>query len=166
MSVRGALINFGFFWHASAALLGGTLSAAALAAQRWRCLGPVLFYCTFGVVIALVKDVPDVAGDRLYGIRSFSVRLGQAQVLRFATALLSAALVVAAAALAAAAAASTSAIAVGRRAAVAALGVGAAWYVQRRRAAVDAAAPGQVYEYYMFLWAIFYASYLCLPLAR
>ena len=28
----------------------------------------------------------------------------------------------------------------------------------RRR---DAAAPGQVYEYYMFLWAIFYASYLC-----
>ena len=84
MSVRGALINFGFFWHASAALLGGTLSAAALAAQRWRCLGPVLFYCTFGVVIALVKDVPDVAGDRLYGIRSFSVRLGQAQVLRFA----------------------------------------------------------------------------------
>ena len=105
MSVRGALINFGFFWHVSAALLGGTLSAAALAAQRWRCLGPVLFYCTFGVVIALVKDVPDVAGDRLYGIRSFSVRLGQAQVLRFATALLSAALVVAAAALGAAAAA-------------------------------------------------------------
>ena len=46
------------------------------------------------------------------------------------------------------------------------LGVGAAWYVQRRRAAVDAAAPGQVYEYYMFLWAIFYASYLCLPFAR
>ena len=49
---------------------------------------------------------------------------------------------------------------------MAALGVGAAWYVQRRRAAVDAAAPGQVYEYYMFLWAIFYASYLCLPFAR
>ena len=94
------------------------------------------------------------------------MRLGQAQVLRFATALLSAALVVAAAALGAAAAASTSALAVGRRAAVAALGVGAAWYVQRRRAAVDAAAPGQVYEYYMFLWAIFYASYLCLPFAR
>ena len=38
--------------------------------------------------------------------------------------------------------------------------------LKRRRAAVDAAAPGQVYEYYMFLWAIFYASYLCLPFAR
>lgn len=28
----------------------------------------------------LVKDIPDVDGDRTYGIRSFSVRLGQKRV--------------------------------------------------------------------------------------
>lgn len=66
MSVRGALINWGFFAHASATAFTG-LSVAARAAQPWRCAGPVAFFTLFGAVIALVKDVPDVAGDRLYG---------------------------------------------------------------------------------------------------
>ena len=39
----------------------------------WRCLVPVGFFTIFGTVIALVKDVPDVPGDRQFGIRSFSV---------------------------------------------------------------------------------------------
>jgi homogentisate phytyltransferase/homogentisate geranylgeranyltransferase len=38
------------------------------------------FMTFFSVVIALFKDIPDIEGDRIFGIRSFSVRLGQKKV--------------------------------------------------------------------------------------
>ncbi|GMN52025.1 hypothetical protein TIFTF001_021170 [Ficus carica] len=38
------------------------------------------FMSFFSVVIALFKDIPDIDGDMIYGIRSFSVRLGQKRV--------------------------------------------------------------------------------------
>ncbi|XP_062103703.1 homogentisate phytyltransferase 1, chloroplastic-like [Humulus lupulus] len=38
------------------------------------------FMSFFSVVIALFKDIPDIDGDRIYGIRSFTVRLGQKRV--------------------------------------------------------------------------------------
>ncbi|KAG6475464.1 hypothetical protein ZIOFF_064684 [Zingiber officinale] len=45
---------------------------------------PVLFatsfMCLFSAVIALFKDIPDVEGDRDFGIQSFSIHLGQEKV--------------------------------------------------------------------------------------
>ncbi|CAN0389023.1 unnamed protein product, partial [Ectocarpus sp. 13 AM-2016] len=38
--------------------------------------------------------------------------------------------------------------------------------VRRRAAGVDPEQPKQVYDFYMYLWKIFYLSYLFLPLAR
>lgn len=38
--------------------------------------------------------------------------------------------------------------------------------VRGRASEVDPKQPSQVYDFYMFLWKIFYASYLFLPLAR
>ncbi|KAF0904719.1 hypothetical protein E2562_036251 [Oryza meyeriana var. granulata] len=38
------------------------------------------FMTFFSVVIALFKDIPDIEGDRIFGIRSFSVQLGQKKV--------------------------------------------------------------------------------------
>ncbi|KAF9662082.1 hypothetical protein SADUNF_Sadunf18G0016400 [Salix dunnii] len=38
------------------------------------------FMCFFSAVIALFKDIPDVDGDREFGIQSFSVSLGQERV--------------------------------------------------------------------------------------
>ncbi|KAJ9162891.1 hypothetical protein P3X46_022630 [Hevea brasiliensis] len=38
------------------------------------------FMCLFSVVIALFKDIPDIEGDKIFGIRSFTVRLGQERV--------------------------------------------------------------------------------------
>ncbi|KAK1324155.1 hypothetical protein QJS10_CPA02g01294 [Acorus calamus] len=35
------------------------------------------FMCFFSVVIALFKDIPDIEGDRKFGIQSFSVHIGQ-----------------------------------------------------------------------------------------
>ncbi|KNA16218.1 hypothetical protein SOVF_090970 [Spinacia oleracea] len=36
--------------------------------------------CFFATVIALFKDIPDVDGDKHFGIQSFSVRLGKEKV--------------------------------------------------------------------------------------
>ena len=47
MSVRGALINWGFFAHAAEAY-GASVSTAAL--QAWRCAGPVAFFTLFGAL--------------------------------------------------------------------------------------------------------------------
>lgn len=167
MSVRGALINWGFFTHASTVL--NAVGAAACATSRWRVIGPVAFFTLFGSVIALVKDVPDVAGDRKYGVRSLSVRVGQERVLRLAVRLLALTLSGAAAALAVAATFACQAnawLACARRSAVALLGFVAAACVMRKSRAVSATDGKEVYAYYMWLWKIFYASYICLPFAR
>ncbi|GJS20178.1 homogentisate phytyltransferase 1, chloroplastic, partial [Tanacetum coccineum] len=38
------------------------------------------FMSFFSVVIALFKDIPDIVGDKIFGIQSFTVRLGQKRV--------------------------------------------------------------------------------------
>lgn len=50
-----------------------------------RSLLAASFFAVFGLVIALMKDVPDVLGDRANHIRSLSVRLGPARALQIAS---------------------------------------------------------------------------------
>ena len=116
-------------------------------------------------MIALVKDVPDVAGDRRYGIRSFSVRLGRTAVLRAAARLLALNLAAAAITLTAAATTGTAVVAA-RRGAAALAAAGGARLVLHRHARVDARSASAVTEYYMLLWKVFYAAYFVLPFAR
>ncbi|KAL2327484.1 hypothetical protein Fmac_020911 [Flemingia macrophylla] len=40
----------------------------------------IVFMSFFSVVIALSKDIPDIEGDKKFGVRTLSVRLGQKQV--------------------------------------------------------------------------------------
>jgi hypothetical protein len=54
----------------------------------------------------------------------------------------------------------------GARAVIAGLALLSAREVQRRAGEVDPQDGKQVYDYYMFLWRLFYLSYLALPLAR
>uniref|UniRef100_A0A7N0TGJ3 Uncharacterized protein n=1 Tax=Kalanchoe fedtschenkoi TaxID=63787 RepID=A0A7N0TGJ3_KALFE len=49
------------------------------------------FMSLFAVVIALLKDVPDLEGDKTYGVQTFTVRLGQERVFWFCVSLLEAA---------------------------------------------------------------------------
>uniref|UniRef100_A0A0G4HMD4 Uncharacterized protein n=1 Tax=Chromera velia CCMP2878 TaxID=1169474 RepID=A0A0G4HMD4_9ALVE len=79
IAVRGGVINLGFFWHALEAVAGTSMSLSEVLGDP-RALFSTLFFTFFGAVIALVKDVPDVRGDSLSGIRSFSVRVGQQRV--------------------------------------------------------------------------------------
>jgi homogentisate phytyltransferase/homogentisate geranylgeranyltransferase len=183
VAVRGAVINASFYAHALRAAFGGAAAATVvgtLLADR-RCLLSSLFFCVFGIVIALMKDVPDVRGDRRGRVRTFSVRLGPARVFRWSRRLLAglfwaygAGLARSAVAAAAAAAGGAGgpasslrvAAACAGRFAAAAAAVWAGWSVRRRSQGVDPADPEQVYEYYMHLWKLFYGSYLALPFAR
>ena len=47
-----------------------------------------IYFAIFGIVIAIMKDVPDVTGDEKYGIRNFSVLLGENKMFKFASNLL------------------------------------------------------------------------------
>jgi homogentisate phytyltransferase/homogentisate geranylgeranyltransferase len=77
VAVRGAVINAGFFAHAKAAAFGQSASVLEYLLTDRQCTLSSLYFAIFGIVIALMKDVPDVKGDALSNVRTFSVRLGQ-----------------------------------------------------------------------------------------
>lgn len=174
LSVRGGLINLAFHAHACAVLgLGDGSAMAVLSPFAYGAANPAaglatLFYATFGVAIALMKDVPDVSGDRANNINSFSVRRGEQFMLRLSCNLAVAMLYAVAAGVGASAAycASGDALGAARKAVVAAAAAAGGTSLLRRVRAVVATEPGQVYKFYMRLWQIFYGSYLLLPFAR
>lgn len=167
VAVRGTLINASFFAHAQAAAFGvpsATVWNCLL--TNARCLCSSLFFCVFGLVIALMKDVPDVLGDQVSNVRTFSVRVGPVRIFRTGRRLLTGLFgVTAAGFVAGAATAATLPLAAGRTV-TAVCALAAAVSVRRQSAAVDPERPNQVYKYYMHLWKIFYLSYLVLPFAR
>lgn len=81
LAVRGAVVNLGLFLHFSQRL-GQPL---AVPGRVWALTAFVLL---FSIAIALFKDIPDIEGDRRYGIRTFSVDLGQRPVFNLARGIL------------------------------------------------------------------------------
>lgn len=179
VSVRGAVINAGFFAHARSAAFGATAASAGggsvmgLLTSDPRCILSSLYFAVFGIVIALMKDVPDVKGDAISNVRTFSVRLGQTRVFQGMHRLLTTLFVgVGAAFLRGAWMATTTTVSspsrmlqVGRGI-VGLSAILAGWSVQKEAAPVDPNDSKQVYNFYMHLWKLFYLSYLVLPLAR
>ena len=84
--VRGVVVNLGVYLHFSQSLTG----SASVAPAVWAL---TLFVLPFSFAIAILKDVPDIEGDRRYAIATFSVRLGPEPVVRIALAVLTAAYV-------------------------------------------------------------------------
>eukprot|EP00629_Pelagomonadales_sp_RCC1024_P004044 CAMPEP_0119259920 /NCGR_PEP_ID=MMETSP1329-20130426/548_1 /TAXON_ID=114041 /ORGANISM="Genus nov. species nov., Strain RCC1024" /LENGTH=277 /DNA_ID=CAMNT_0007259329 /DNA_START=76 /DNA_END=906 /DNA_ORIENTATION=+ len=83
VAVRGVLVNWCFYAHAARHL--GLARPAAAARLPWV----TAFFSAFGVAIALLKDVPDTAGDEAFGIRTFSRGAGRRRVFGLASGLLS-----------------------------------------------------------------------------
>ncbi len=77
LAVRGAVVNLGLFLHFSDRL-GQPLIVPG------RVWALTAFILVFSIVIALFKDIPDIEGDRRYGISTLSVRLGQRAVFNLA----------------------------------------------------------------------------------
>jgi homogentisate phytyltransferase / homogentisate geranylgeranyltransferase len=84
--VRALIVNLGVALHFSESLVG----VAHVPAGVWLLTA---FVAPFSAAIALLKDVPDIEGDRRYRIATYSVRLGGAVVLRMGLGLLGAAYV-------------------------------------------------------------------------
>jgi homogentisate phytyltransferase / homogentisate geranylgeranyltransferase len=168
VAVRGTIINASFFAHAMAAVFGQP-SATVLSCllTNARCCFSSIFFGIFGVVIALMKDVPDVLGDKVSNVRTFSVRVGPERVFHISRAILTGLFSVCSAGfLQLAFTAGKNPLLAACRLFIALCSVVAAVSVNLQSNQVDPKSPSQVYEYYMHLWKIFYLSYLVLPLAR
>jgi homogentisate phytyltransferase/homogentisate geranylgeranyltransferase len=169
VAIRGAIINAGFYAHAMTVAFGRHTSVLGCLMNDQKCAMSSLFFAVFGIVIALMKDVPDAMGDAQYNIRSFTVRLGQKNVFLAMRRLITFSFFgVGAAFLRGASVAFKSGIypiALCRNlVALAAIGAGISSREQAQ--SVNPEESSQVYGYYMHLWKLFYLSYLFLPFAR
>jgi homogentisate phytyltransferase/homogentisate geranylgeranyltransferase len=164
--VRGSIINAGFFAHAKAAAFGQPAATVlGCLMNDPKCLLSSLFFAVFGVVIALMKDVPDVLGDRTLNIRTLSVRIGQTRVFTAMRYLLTGTFWACGAAFLQRAVTAQSARVAAARTVVGLASVLFGWSVRKESASVDPMNSEQVYKYYMHLWKLFYLSYLVLPFA-
>lgn len=150
-TVRGVLLNFGVY-HATRAALGLSF--------QWS---PPIAFITgfvtlFACAIAITKDLPDIEGDKKYGIRTFATEMGVRRITALGSGLL---LINYVAAITAALKYSTLfnvPVMVGAHAVLAA---GLIWMTVRldRRQY----SPAAIRDYYRSIWNLFYSEYFVLP---
>ncbi|MBD2496199.1 homogentisate phytyltransferase [Nostoc sp. FACHB-280] len=76
-SVRGTIVNLGLFLHFNWVLQSNELIPPAV----WVL---TIFILVFTFAIAIFKDIPDIEGDRLYNISTFTIQLGTQSVFNLA----------------------------------------------------------------------------------
>jgi homogentisate phytyltransferase/homogentisate geranylgeranyltransferase len=149
--VRALIVNIGVALHFSESLAG----VAHVPAGVWLLTA---FVAPFSAAIALLKDVPDIEGDRRYRIATYSVRLGGAVVLRMGLGLLGAAYVgIAVAAWLLLDGWAAAFLCAAHLLALAALLVAA----QR----TDVRDRDVFTGFYMFVWRLFFLEYVVVPIA-
>jgi homogentisate phytyltransferase/homogentisate geranylgeranyltransferase len=85
LAVRGSLVNLGFYLQAKMSTLRHSIpiNLIAIIKSYPESIIVSIFFAFFGLVIALMKDVPDIKGDMEFKIRSFTVRLGVKKMFRY-----------------------------------------------------------------------------------
>lgn len=78
---RGLISNLGVFLHFRSIMTGVIHIPFSIIAFA-------LFNFCFAIVIALMKDTPDLIGDKLYGVRTLAVRIGVKSVFHLALSIL------------------------------------------------------------------------------
>ncbi|XP_010094206.2 homogentisate phytyltransferase 1, chloroplastic [Morus notabilis] len=153
LAVRAVIVQLAFFLHMQ------THVYKRPAVFSRPLIFATAFMSFFSVVIALFKDIPDIDGDRIYGIRSFTVRLGQKRVFWICISLLeiaySVALLVGA----------SSGFLWSKVATVLGHTILASLLWSRAKS-VDLTSKAAITSFYMFIWKLFYAEYLLIPLVR
>ncbi len=149
--VRGIVVNLGVYLHFSQSLAGD----ASIADAVWAL---TLFVLPFSFAIAILKDVPDIEGDRRYAIATFSVRLGPEPVVRVALGALTVAYLAMATIGAAALDELNAPVVV-----VTHLGALALLWHWRRR--TDVRSPESFTRFYMGVWKLFFLEYAAVALA-
>ncbi|NP_001291355.1 probable homogentisate phytyltransferase 1, chloroplastic [Elaeis guineensis] len=153
LAVRAVIVQLAFFLHMQ------TFVFRRPANFSRPLIFATAFMSFFSVVIALFKDIPDIDGDRIFGIQSFSVRLGQRRVFWICVSLLemaySVAMVIGA----------TSSCIWSKLVTVLGHAVLASVLWNRARS-LDLMSKAAITSFYMFVWKLFYAEYLLIPLVR
>lgn len=153
LCVRALVVQLAFYLHMQSFVYGRLpiLSKPLLFATG--------FMCFFSIVIALFKDIPDIEGDRVFGIQSYTVRLGQERVFWLCIYLLLAAYGVAiVAGLTCEMLWARTLMALGHAALA-----GILW---QHAKGVDLKSKAAITASYMFVWKLFYAEYLLVPFMR
>ncbi len=148
---RALVLNLGGYATYSAALVG----SASLPAHI---LLFVAFMFGFVIVIALMKDIPDIDGDKQQRIATLVLRIGAARTLLLCRLVLTVCYVGA-----------TAAVLLGVRhvnpyvfAISHVCALAAVWGLGAR---VDSRDQQAVYRYYMFIWKLFYFEFAVFPVA-
>ncbi len=143
--VRSVVVNVGVWLHFSHAFGGGSSIHPAV----WALIAVTV---PFSFAIAILKDMPDVEGDRRYAIATFSVRLGARPVFAIGLAVLTLGeLGMATVGAALLDGANTAVLVGGHLAACAVL-----WVCALRTDLGDRAA---ITRFYMRVWLLFFAEY-------
>nr|ACC77744.1 homogentisate phytyltransferase [Manihot esculenta] len=153
LAVRAVIVQLAFYLHMQTHVYGrpAVFSRPLIFATA--------FMSFFSVVIALFKDIPDIEGDKIFGIRSFTVRLGQERVFWTCISLLEIAYGVAILVGAASSHTWSKCITVLGHAILASI-------LWNRAKSVDLKSKAAITSCYMFIWKLFYAEYLLIPLVR
>ncbi|KAK9928433.1 hypothetical protein M0R45_025569 [Rubus argutus] len=151
--VRAIVVQVAFYVHIQKYVLGREIVITK------PLVFAVVFMCIFSVVIALFKDIPDVDGDRNFGIQSFSVSLGQEKVYWVCVNMLlmayGGAVVIGASS---SFLPSKLFIIIGHTTLASLL-----WL---RARSTDIANKVSLTSFYMFIWKMFYAEYFLIPFVR
>lgn len=153
LAVRAIIVQIAFFLHIQMHVFGkpAIFSRPVIFATA--------FMSFFSVVIALFKDIPDMEGDKIFGIRSFTVRLGQKRVFWICISLLQMAYAVAILVGASSSFIWSKVVTVVGHALLAAI-------LWRSAKSTDLSSKAAITTFYMFIWKLFYAEYLLIPLVR
>ncbi|XP_044429533.1 homogentisate geranylgeranyltransferase isoform X3 [Triticum aestivum] len=151
--VRAILVQLAFFAHMQQHVLKRPLAATK------SLVFATLFMCCFSAVIALFKDIPDVDGDRDFGIQSLSVRLGPQRVYQLCISILLTAY------LAATVVGASSTHLLQKIITVSGHGLLALTLWQRARH-LEVENQARVTSFYMFIWKLFYAEYFLIPFVQ
>jgi homogentisate phytyltransferase/homogentisate geranylgeranyltransferase len=150
-SVRGVVVNLLVFLHFS----GAPLALPAIPPRIWALTSVVL---GISLVIAWYKDIPDIRGDREFGIWTLSVKLGPRRVVVLGGALLTACYVlISAAGFMGLPGVNPMVLAVSHLGLLVAL-----WLAIR---GVNLTDPASIRGFYLFIWGLFFAEYLAFPAA-
>ncbi|KAI3775277.1 hypothetical protein L1987_49848 [Smallanthus sonchifolius] len=149
---RALAIPFGYYAHVQRAIRGGIVLSK-------RHFFSIAMLIVFSVVLILFKDIPDIKGDEMHGIKSLASQIGPERMFWSCTWLLGmtygVSIIVGATS---SSMWSKYATILGHLATVLALWV--------RAKSVDLKNMASISSMYLFLWKLFYVEYLLLPLVR
>ncbi|EOY31847.1 Homogentisate geranylgeranyl transferase isoform 2 [Theobroma cacao] len=154
LAVRAVIVQLAFYLH----IQTHVFSRPAIISKPL--IFATAFMSFFSVVIALFKDIPDIEGDTIFGIKSYTVRLGQKRVVFWTCiSLLEMAYGVSILVGATSSYTWSKVITVLGHSILASI----LWI---RAKSVDLKSKAAITSCYMFIWKLFYAEYFLIPLIR